>query len=51
MAQLARSTDYTNCISVEEYDSPNKCPRYDTKQFDGEIFVMLELWAMLSTPL
>ena len=26
--------------------SPNECPGYDTKQFDGEIPVMLELWGM-----
>ena len=29
--------------------SPNECPRYDTKQFDGETLVMLELWGMQST--
>ena len=28
----------------------NKCPGYDTKQSDGEVPVMLELWGMLSTP-
>ena len=28
---------------------PNKCCRYDTKQSDGEIPVMLELWRMQST--
>ena len=27
----------------------NESPRYDTKQFDGEVPVMLELWGMLST--
>ena len=29
--------------------SPNECPRYDTKQSDGEVLVMLELWGMRST--
>ena len=29
---------------------PNGCPRYDTKQFDGDVPVMLELWGMQSTP-
>ena len=29
---------------------PNECPRYDTKQSDGEAQVMLELWGMQSTP-
>ena len=29
---------------------PNKFPGYDTKQFDGEVPVILELWGMRSTP-
>ena len=29
---------------------PNKCPGYDTKQFDSEVPVMLGLWGMWSTP-
>ena len=29
---------------------PNECPRYDTKQSDGEVPVMLELRGMQSTP-
>ena len=29
----------------------NECPGYHTKQPDGEIPVMLELWGMQSTPL
>ena len=29
---------------------PNECPGYDTKQFDAEVPVMLELWGMRSTP-
>ena len=28
---------------------PNKCPRYDTKQSDGEALVMQELWRIGST--
>ena len=28
----------------------NVCPGYDTKQSDGEVPVMLELWGMRSTP-
>ena len=32
------------------YTSPNKCPRYDSKQSDGEVSVILELWGMRSTP-
>ncbi len=29
----------------------NECYGYDTKQSDGEVPVMLELWRMRSTPL
>ena len=31
-------------------DPCNKGPVYDTKQYDGEAPVMLELWGMQSTP-
>ena len=27
-----------------------ECPEYDTKQSDGEVLVMLELWGIWSTP-
>ena len=29
---------------------PNECPVYDTKQSDGEVPAVLELWGMQSTP-
>ena len=29
---------------------PNECPWYDTKQSDGEVLAVLELWGMRSTP-
>ena len=29
---------------------PHECPGYDTKQFDGEVPAVLELWGMRSTP-
>ena len=29
---------------------PNECPGYDTKQSNGEVPAMLELWGMRSTP-
>ena len=29
---------------------PHECPGYDTKQSDGEVSAMLELWGMRSTP-
>ena len=28
----------------------NKCPAYDTKQSDGEVQLILELWGMRSSP-
>ena len=30
--------------------SPNKCPEYDTKQSDGEVPAMLELWGNAEYP-
>ena len=30
--------------------SPNKCLRYDSKQSNGEVPVMLEIWGIQSTP-
>ena len=41
-AQSVGAEEYTDCISSEGYDSPNKYPGYDTKQSDGEAPVMLE---------
>ena len=31
-------------------DLPDECPGYDTKQSDGEVAAVLELWGMRSTP-
>ena len=50
LAQLAGAVVYTGCISIERYDSLNECPRYDTKQSDGEAPLVLEFWGMRSTP-
>ena len=50
MPQSAGAAEYTDCISAEGKNSPNKCPGYDTKQSDGEVPVILELWGMRSTP-
>ena len=47
---LVVAVEYTDCISAEELDSPNKCPGCDTKQSNGKAAVMLELWGMWSTP-
>ena len=43
--------EYTDWFSAERQDSQNLSPGYDTKQFDGDAPVMLELWEMRSTPL
>ena len=37
--------------SVQRNKTPNECPEYDTKQFNSEAPVMLELWGMQSTTL
>ena len=29
--------------------TPNECPEYDTKESDGEVPAMLELWGIWST--
>ena len=37
--------------AVEYTDpTPNECPGYDTKQSDGKVPAVLELWGMRSTP-
>ena len=51
VAQSAGAVEYTDCFSAEGQDPSNECLGYDTKQSDGEIPVMLELWGMQSTPL
>ena len=50
IAQLAGVVEYTDCFSAEGVRPPNECPGYDTKQSDGEVTAMLELWGMRSTP-
>ena len=50
MAQSAGSVEYTDCFSAERWDCPNECPVYDTKQSDGFVPEMFELWGMRSTP-
>ena len=48
--QLAGAVEYTDCTSPGGVLPPPECPGYDTKQSDGEVPVMLELWGMWSTP-
>ena len=42
-AQSAGAVEYTDWTSAE-------CPVYDTKQSDGEVPLMLDVWRMQSTP-
>ena len=49
--QSAGAAKYTDCISAKRQNSQNECLGYDTKQFDDETPVMLELWGMQSTSL
>ena len=50
IAQLAGAIEYTDCISAKGVrPPPNECPGYDTKQSDGEVPVILELWGIQST--
>ena len=51
VAQSAGAVEYTDCFSAEGQEPPNECPGYDTKQFDGEVPAVLELWGIWSTPL
>ena len=37
------AAEYTNCFSEEGLDSPKEYSGYDTKQYDGEASVLLEL--------
>ena len=45
-AQSAGAVEYTDCTDLPR----NKCPGYDTKQSDGEVPAVLELWGMRCTP-
>ena len=49
MVPLAGAVEYTDYFSAVGYNSPNECLEYDTKQSDGQISVILELWGMRST--
>ena len=44
------SIEYTDCFSEEGYDPANEYPGYETKQSDGLVPVMLEVWEMWSIP-
>ena len=50
IAQSAGAVEYTNGFSTEGLDTPQRVSWNDTKQSDGEVPVLLELWEMQSTP-
>ena len=43
LVQSSGAVVYTNCISADGCVFLNECPRYDTKQSDGDGSVNLEL--------
>ena len=49
-AKSTGAVEYTDCISADRQDSPNKCREFGTKQSDGEASVMLEFWGVRCTP-
>ena len=51
LAQLAGAVEYTDCFSAEGSDPlSDECPRYTTKQSDGEIPVVLGLPSLPMRP-
>ena len=50
IAQSAWAVEYTDCFSAEGKAPPHEGLGYDTKQSDGEVPAILELWGMRSTP-
>ena len=53
VAQSAGAVEYILTAPLQRGKTPplNECPGYDTKQFNGEVPAVLELWGMRSTPL
>ena len=47
--QLGQQNTLTRSLQQGKI-APYECPGYDTKQSDGEVPVMMELWGMWSTP-
>ena len=43
-AQSAGAVEHTDCTSTGEKPPTNECPEYGTKQYHGEVPVMLKLW-------
>ena len=51
LAKSVGSVEYTDCTSEGAEDPHNECPGCVTKQSDGEVPVMLEIWRMQIIPL
>ena len=49
-SQLGLKNTLTAPLQRGKTPPPNECPGYDTKQSDGEVPAVLELWRMRSTP-
>ena len=49
MANSTITAEYTDWIYVKRKDFPIECPRYDSKQSDGETPVIMELWERWSS--
>ena len=47
--KLAQSAGATLTAFLQRVNTPHECLEYDSKQSDGEVPVMLELWQMWST--
>ena len=50
VAQSAEAVENTNCFSIGGKTPPNERLGYETKQSDGEVPIMRNLWRMQSTP-
>ena len=49
-AQSAGAVEYTDWPLQRGKTPTNECTGYETKQSDGEVPAVLELWGMWSTP-
>ena len=49
IAQSTGTIEYPDCFSNPNPNT-NQCLGYDTKQSDGNVQVLLELWGMQNTP-
>ena len=51
MTESAGAVEYTDCFSAEGNDFPIESLGYNSRQFDGQAPVMVEIWGIRSTPL